>query len=151
MSIHSDIDETLCHLGAVQPPAGLEARIHRSLQHAPRSFSMAVVYAVSGGALAASVAISAVILHPGLFHPAATQNYGAGAPARIARPASGRFGAASDTHVPAEPVPVQPTPINQGRGRGRSTRTGLPPGALAPLPRGVAHGQPLAATGTAGR
>lgn len=49
MSIHSDIDETLRHLGTVQPPSGLEERIHRSLQHAPKSFSMTVVYAVSGG------------------------------------------------------------------------------------------------------
>jgi hypothetical protein len=150
MSIPSDIDETLRHLGSVQSPSGMEERIHRALQHAPRRFSMTVVYAVSGGALAASVAVSAMILHPGLFHPG-TQNYGAGAPARIASPAPRGFGSASAVHVPAEPIPVQPTPTNHGSGRARSSRANLPPGALAPLPRGVAHGQPLAATGATDR
>ena len=155
MSVHSEIEDTLRRLGGAEPPIGLERRIHRRLQTAPRRFSVSLIYAVSGGALAASVAASAVILNPTLHrlvfpHPATIQNLGSATTPRVIPVAPG-FGAASVVHVPAQPVPVQPTPINQGRGRSRSGRATLPSGSVAPLPRGVAHGQPLAPTGTGDR
>lgn len=142
MRIQSEIDETLGWLGSVEPRKGLEQRIQQRLgiPRRRRVFSrMRIVYV---GALAASVALSAVVVNPALrsmvFHPhGSAQNAPLNAP-RVVAPSVGGFGTASAVHVPVEPVPVQPTPLNQGRGRSRSGRAVLPDGTLAPLPRGVA-------------
>jgi hypothetical protein len=105
--------------------------------------------------LAASVALSAVVLNPALrnraFHHASAPSMPAANTPRVVAPVSGGFGTASAVHVPVEPVPVQPTPVNQGRGRSRSGRAVLPTGNLAPLPRGVAapHASPVVATDSA--
>jgi hypothetical protein len=153
MTIQSEIDETLRKLGGVEPPSGLERRVHLRLQNPPRRFSLAVTRTVAAGALAASVALSAAVLNPNLrnmllHHKADTQTVApVSAPnafPRVVAPSTGGFGAASAVHVPVEPVPVQPTPVNQGRGRSRSGRAVLPGGALAPLPRGVAPHAPTA-------
>jgi hypothetical protein len=153
MKIQSEIDETLRRLGGVEPPAGLEQRVHLRLQNEPRRFSLTVTRTVAAGALAASVALSAAVLNPNvrnmlLHHNAGTQTVvpvsAPGVFPRAVTPVVGGFGAASAVHVPAEPVPVQPTPVNQGRGRSRSGRAVLPSGALAPLPRGVAPHAPTA-------
>jgi hypothetical protein len=145
MSIDSEIDDTLRRLGSVEPPSGLERRINLRLQ-VPRnrfSFPVSMTRTVAACALAASVAISAVALNPALrnllfHHHASAQSTTVVNAPRMVAPASGGFGTASAVHVPAEPVPVQPTPLNQGRGRSRSGRAVLPAGNLAPLPRGVA-------------
>jgi hypothetical protein len=142
MSVHSEIDETLRRLGSVEPPSGLEKRINHRLENSRGGFSVSVTRMIASCALAASVALSAVVLNPALrnraFHHAAAPSVpGANAP-RIVAPVSGGFGTSSAVHVPVEPVPVQPTPLNQGRGRSRSGRAVLPNGSLAPLPRGVA-------------
>jgi hypothetical protein len=153
MSMHSEIDQALDRLGGVEPPAGMSERIQRRLQEqprvsAPRPFASRMRI-VSVSALAASVALSAVVLNPSVRHrilhpyasPAAPLQ-----PMRVVIPGSG-FGAAGAVHVPIEPVPVQPTPVGQGRGRARSGRAVLPSGNLAPLPRGVtARANPSGAT-----
>jgi hypothetical protein len=141
MSIKSEIDETLCRLGSAEPPSGLERRINRRLQIPRSRFSLTRIQAAC--ALAACVALSAVALNPAwrvlVFHThARVQSTRTIDPPRAATPALGGFGAASAVHVPDQPVPVQPTPVNQGRGRSRSGRAVLPNGTLAPLPRGVA-------------
>jgi hypothetical protein len=144
MSTPSEIDETLGLLGSAQPPPGFENRVKLRLQAPRRGFSLSITRfrIIAAGALAASVALSAAVLNPGLrsllFHHASAQNSPAANIHRIAVPPSGGFGTASAVRVPVEPVPVQPTPVNQGRGRSRSGRAVLPNGALAPLPRGVA-------------
>jgi hypothetical protein len=146
MNIKSEIDETLRRLGSAEPPSGLEKRINHRLQ-IPRSrfsltrFSLTRIQAAC--ALAACVALSAVALNPAwrglVFHNhARVQSTRTIDPPRVAAPAPGGFGAASAVHVPDQPVPVQPTPVNQGRGRSRSGRAVLPNGTLAPLPHGVA-------------
>jgi hypothetical protein len=143
MTVHSDIDDTLRQLGSVEPPSGLEGRVNLRLQGSRNRFSATVTRTIATGALAASVALSVVVLNPALrsraFHHrvAAAGTPAANAP-RVVSPVSGGFGTASAVHVPVEPVPVQPTPVNQGRGRSRSGRVVLPNGNLAPLPRGVA-------------
>jgi hypothetical protein len=144
MSIHSEIDDTLRRLGSVEPPSGLERRINLRLQAPPNRFSFSMGRTVAGFALAASVAVSAVALNPTLrslvfHHHASAQSTRAVTSPRA--PATGGFGTASAVRVPAEPVPVQATPVNQGRGRARSGRAVLPTGNLAPLPRGVAAPQ----------
>ncbi len=144
MSIQSEIDETLRRLGSAEPPSGLERRINRRLQIPRSRFSLTRIQAVC--ALAACVALSAIALNPVwrglLFHTHAhlqnAQSTRTIDPPRVTAPAQGGFGAASAVHVPDQPVPVQPTPVNQGRGRSRSGRAVLPNGTLAPLPRGVA-------------
>jgi hypothetical protein len=149
MTIQSEIDETLRRLGGVEPPSGLERRVHLRLQNQPRRFFLSVTRTIAAGALAASVALCAAVLNPNLrnmllHHNSATQTVAPmSAPNAFPRAvAPGGFGAASAVHVPAEPVPVQSTPVNQGRGRSRSGRAVLPSGALAPLPRGVAPHAP---------
>jgi hypothetical protein len=147
MTIQSEIDETLRRLGGVEPPSGLERRVHLRLQNLPRRLSLSVTRMVAAGALAASVALSAVVLNPNLrnmlmHHNSGTQTVAPMNAPRAVPPGPGGFGAASAVHVPVEPVPVQPTPVNQGRGRSRSGRAVLPSGALAPLPRGVAPHAP---------
>ncbi len=143
MSSQSEIDDTLSLLGGAEPPVGLESRIKLQLQTQRRTFfpRISMFRAVAGGALAASIALSAAVLNPALrnmmFHHGAAQNSPAANTPRVLLPPSGGFGAASAVHVPVEPVPVQPTPLNQGRGRSRSGRALLPNGASAPLPRGV--------------
>lgn len=142
MSFHSEIDETLRRLGSVEPPSGLERRVHLRLENPRKGFSISMIQAISACAVAAGVAFSAVALNPALrsrvyHHPAAQSVPVAGAP-RVVAPAAGGFGTASAVRVPVEPVPVQPTPVNQGRGRSRSGRAVLPNGAQTPLPRGVA-------------
>ncbi len=157
MSIHSEIDDTLRRLGSVEPPSGLERRINLRLQAPRNRFSFSMTRMVAACALAASVALSAVALNPGLrnlvfhHHTSARSTPVVNTP-RVVPPASGGFGTASAVHVPVEPVPVQPTPLNQGRGRSRSGRALLPNGNLAPLPRGVAapHAPPSAAPDTPG-
>jgi hypothetical protein len=141
MSIQSEIDETLRRLGSAEPPSGLGGRINRRLQIPPSRFFLTRVQAAC--ALAACIALSAIALNPAwrglVFHThARVQSTRTIDPPRVATPAPGGFGAASAVHVPDQPVPVQPTPLNQGRGRSRSGRAVLPNGTLAPLPRGVA-------------
>jgi hypothetical protein len=144
MSTHSEIDQTLLLLGSANPPSGLENRVKLRLQTPRRGFSLSIskFRTVAIGALAASIALSAAVLNPGLrnmvFHHAGGQSSPVVNTPRVAVPLSGGFGTASAVHVPVEPVPVQPTPVNQGRGRSRSGRAVLPNGAPAPLPRGVA-------------
>ncbi len=142
MSVHSEIDDTLRRLGSVEPPSGLERRVNLRLQNSRNRFSVRVTRTIATCALAASVALSAVVLNPALrnraFHHASTPSMPAANSLRVVAPVSGGFGTASAVHVPVEPVPVQPTPVNQGRGRSRSGRAVLPTGNLAPLPRGVA-------------
>ena len=149
MTIQSEIDETLRRLGSAEVPLGLERRVNLRLQLPRQRFSTTRIYAAF--ALAASVALSAVALNPGLrsmvFHPhsGAQSTRTVDAP-RLVAPAPGGFGTASAVHVPVQPVPVQPTPVNQGRGRSRSGRAVLPNRAPAPLPRGVATPNAAAAT-----
>jgi hypothetical protein len=142
MSVHSEIDDTLRRLGSVEPPSGLERRVNLRLQNSRRRFTVTVTRTIAACALAASVALSAVVLNPALRGRAFPHAAGPSVPAanapRVVSPVSGGFGTASAVHVPVEPVPVQPTPVNQGRGRSRSGRAVLPAGNLAPLPRGVA-------------
>ncbi len=146
MTLQSEIDETLHHLGNAEPPSGLERRVNLRLQSQRSRFSILTPRMLSACALAASVALSAVALNPALrnlvFHShSSAQSLPSPVSPRIIAPAAGGFGTASAVHVPEQPVPVQPIPVNQGRGRSRSgssARAVLPPGALAPLPRGVA-------------
>lgn len=142
MSVHSEIDETLRRLGTAEPPPGLERRVNLRLQDSRRGFSVTVTRMIASCALAASVALSAVVLNPALryraFHHGAAPSVSGSSAPRVVPPVSGGFGTSSAVHVPVEPVPVQPTPVNQGRGRSRSGRAVLPNGNLAPLPRGVA-------------
>lgn len=151
MSVHSEIDDTLRRLGSVEPPSGLERRVNLRLQNSRDRFPTRVTRTIATCALAASVALSAVVLNPALrsrvFHHASAPSMPAGNTPRVVAPVSGGFGTASAVHVPVEPVPVQPTPVNQGRGRSRSGRAVLPTGNLAPLPRGVAapHATPAVA------
>jgi hypothetical protein len=160
MNVQSEIDDTLRRLGSVEPPSGLEGRINQRLQvsrnasrdAARNRFSARMTRTIAGCALAASVALSAVVLNPALrsrvfHHHTSAQSAPPVNTPRIVPPASGGFGTASAVHVPVEPVPVQPTPVNQGRGRSRTGRAVLPSGNLAPLPRGVAapHAPPAVA------
>ena len=156
MNVHSEIDDTLRRLGSVDPPSGLEARINQRLQvsrNASRNrFSASMTRTIAACALAASVALSAVVLNPALrsrlfHHHTSAQSAPPVNTPRMVAPASGGFGTASAVHVPVEPVPVQATPVNQGRGRSRTGRAVLPTGNLAPLPRGVAapHAPPAVA------
>jgi hypothetical protein len=142
MTTHSEIDEALQRLGSAEPPAGLARRIELRLQAPHRNFFLSVPQAIAAGALAASVAVSAVVFQPALrrmvlpHHTSAQTNPLVQAP-RVA-PGTGGFGTAGVAHVPVTPVPVEPTPVNHGRGRSRSGRTELPSGSQTPLPRGVA-------------
>jgi hypothetical protein len=140
MSMEPEIDKTLGWLGSVEPPPGLEQRVHQRLQSSRSRPFFSRTRAISMGALAASIALSAVLVNPSLrsmaFHHGSTASTPLVAP-RVALPAAGGFGTASAVHVPTEPVQVQPTPINQGRGRSRG-RAVLPGRNAAPLPRGVA-------------
>jgi len=156
MNVHSEIDDTLRRLGSVDPPSGLEARINQRLQvsrNASRNrFSASMTRTIAACALAASVALSAVVLNPALrsrlfHHHTSAQSAPPVNIPRMVPPASGGFGTASAVHVPVEPVPVPATPVNQGRGRSRTGRAVLPTGNLAPLPRGVAapHAPPAVA------
>ena len=144
MNIQSEIDETLRRLGSVEPPSGLAGRVNRRLQNpSPRySFSLVKTRIIAACALAASVGLSAVALNPGLrnmvfHHHTSAQSTAPASMPRVVPPAAGGFGTASSMHVPAEPVPVQPAPVTQGRGRSRSGRAMLPNGSQTPLPRGV--------------
>jgi hypothetical protein len=144
MNIQSEIDDTLRRLGSVEPPSGLIGRVNRRLQNQPRRFSLSILNTriIAASALAASVGLSAVALNPGLrnmvfHHHTSAQSTPPANTLRVAPPATGGFGTASSMHVPAEPVPVQPSPVNQGRGRSRSGRAVLPNGSQLPLPRGV--------------
>lgn len=148
MSVHSEIDDTLRRLGSVEPPPGLERRLNLRLQNARNRFSARMTRTIATCGLAASVALSAVVLNPGLrsraFHHGSSAGMSPANTPRVLAPVPGGFGTASAVHVPVEPVPVQPTPVNQGRGRSRSGRAVLPNGNVAPLPRGVAapHASP---------
>jgi hypothetical protein len=142
MNIQSEIDDTLRRLGSVEPPSGLAKRVNQRLQNRRARFSFSIVNTIAAGALAASVGLSAVALSPGLrnllfHHHASAQSAPPVNTPRPVPPAAGGFGTASSIHVPAEPVPVQPSPVNQGRGRSRSGRAVLPNGSQTPLPRGV--------------
>jgi hypothetical protein len=144
MNMQSEIDDTLRRLGSVEPPSGLAKRVNLRLQNPRARFSFSIVRTrmIAACALAASVGLSAVALNPGLrnmvfhHHTSAQSTPPANTP-RVVPPAAGGFGTASSIHVPAEPVPVQPSPMNQGRGRSRSGRAVLPNGSQTPLPRGV--------------
>jgi hypothetical protein len=140
MNRKPEFDETLGLLGSVEPPAGLEQRIQQRLRMEPRRPFFSRIRIISSSALAASVALSAAVLNPRVrqlvLHPASAQTEPFRGP-QVVAPAAGGFGSASAMHVPVEPVVVQPTPVTQGRGRGRSGRAVLPNGSVAPLPRGV--------------
>ena len=148
LDISSQIDQALERVGSVDVPAGLEARVQQHLQGQGPRFSLSVMRYVSAGALAASVAVSALLFNPTVrtmvfpAHPLPATPVGSGVIAPVnppmSGPATGGFGTSSAVHVPSQPVPVQPTPLSQGRGHSRSGRALLPNGALAPLPRGVA-------------
>jgi hypothetical protein len=140
MNSHSEIDETLARLGGVEPPAGLARRVELRLDTAPSRSWITLPRAIAACGVAASVAASAVVLDPGLRHSFMPHHNSAQtaplvAPARVA---PNNFGAAADKYVPVTPVPVQPTPLNHGRGRSRSGRMELPAGSQTALPRGVA-------------
>ncbi len=70
MNVHSEIDDTLRRLGSVEPPSGLERRVNQRLQasqNASRNrFSASMTRTIAACALAASVALSAVVLNPAL-------------------------------------------------------------------------------------
>jgi hypothetical protein len=153
MSRKPEIDETLDWLGSVEAPPGMEARIQKRLGERPQITRTGAFFSrtrtIAAVALAASVALCALMLNPALrnlvLHRGNTQTAPL-SPPQIAPPVTGGFGTASAVHVPEEPVQVQPTPVNQGRGRSRSGRAVLPNGNLAPLPRGVAAPPTPAAT-----
>jgi hypothetical protein len=142
MTIQSEIDDTLRRLGGVEPPSGLAKRVNLRLKNRRPRFSFSIVNTVAAGALAAGVGLSAIALSPGLrslvfhHHASAQSTLPVNTP-RAVPAATGGFGTASSIHVPAEPVPLQPSPVNQGRGRSRSGRAVLPNGSQTPLPRGV--------------
>ena len=142
MNTHSDIDETLARLGNAEPPAGLVRRVEQRLDAPPRRFWLTLPRAIAACAVAASVAASALVFDPALRnfllpHHSSGQTVQQTEPPRVA-PSQGGFGAARTMVVPATPVPVQPSPVNHGRGHSRTGRTELPPGSQTALPRGVA-------------
>lgn len=142
MNTHSEIDATLRRLGSAEPPPGLARRIEQRLQLPRRGWFLSVPQAIAACAVAASVAVSAVVFQPALRrlvlpHPSSAQSVPLVETPRVA-PVTGRFGTASAVHVPAAPVPLQPTPETHERGHGRQARSVLPPGSQTPLPRGVA-------------
>jgi hypothetical protein len=149
MNTHSEIDEVLARLGSVEPPAGLARRVEQRLE-APRQHSwlpasfrswFTLPRAMAACAVAASVAASALIFDPALRnfllpHHGSAQTVQQAEPPRVA-PSQGNFGSASKILVPADPVPVPPSPVNHGRGHARSGRMELPSGSQTALPRGV--------------
>lgn len=138
MKTQSEIDATLRLLGSAQPPSGLERRVLGRLD--ARRGGGTTLHFVSAAAIAASVALVAAGLTPSIrelaFHGTVTAPR-ALAPRAVPHPAGG-FGAASAVHLPAAPIPVQPTPVSQGRGRARSDREWTPGSARVRLPHGVA-------------
>lgn len=141
MKSESQIDKTLHLVGTAPPPSGLENRVDARVRAARRR-SFRAIHSIAIAAIAASVAGATIALTPGLRELALQDLHlhrRAVAPAlpALARPAGG-FGAASAVHVPVTPVPVEPTPVTQGRGHSRSGRVVLPNGTRAPLPHGVA-------------
>jgi hypothetical protein len=145
MSMKSDIDEALSWLGSIEPPAGLEQRVQARLQISQRRWFVSRTRTVSLCALAASIAVSAVVVNPAWRSAAFHHDAKSLQAPRVATPSAG-FGTASAVHIPMEPVPVQPTPVNQGRGRSRSGRAVLTNGGAAPLPRGVTAPEGAAAS-----
>jgi hypothetical protein len=132
------IDSTLRLIGTAQPPPGLERRVISRLEGsltAQRGGGTSIHF-VSAAALAASVVFAAAALAPSLRESALHPGSSVAPAPRAAAHSTGSFGAASAVHLPASPVPVQPTPVNQGRGRARSDRA-LSPGAVR-MPHGVA-------------
>ena len=97
MNIHSEIDDTLRRLGSVEPPSDLEKRVNLRLQTPRNRFSFPPVRTMAACALAASVALSAVVLNPALrslvfhHHPTAQS-----APPAIHRARSSRHRRASE-------------------------------------------------------
>ena len=90
MSVHSEIDDTLRRLGSVEPPSGLERRVNLRLQNSRRRFSVTVTRTIAACALAASVALSAVVLNPALrsraFHHASAPSMPAANTPRVVVP-----------------------------------------------------------------
>jgi hypothetical protein len=141
MKSESQIDKTLRLIGNAEPPLGLEDRIDARVRAARRR-SLRIITSVSIAAVAASVAVGTMALSPGLRELTLQELHLhrrviAPAMPALAHPVSG-FGAASAVHVPAAPMPVEPTPVTQGRGHSRSGRGVLPNGTRTPLPHGVA-------------
>jgi hypothetical protein len=133
------IDSTLRLIGTAQPPPGLERRVISRLeegQAAAQRGGSTTIHFVSAAAIAASVVFAAAAFAPSLREFALHQDSTAIPAPRGVTHSTGNFGAASAVHLPVSPVQVQPTPVNQGRGRARSDRT-LSPGA-ARMPHGVA-------------
>ncbi len=141
MKTQSQIDDALSLIGNAQPPSGLERRVLSRL-YAPRRGATAIHF-VSAAAIAASMAITAVTLAPALrdlrgeFAAGPASAVPSLVPRATARP-KGDFGAASAVHLPTAPVKVQPSPVNQGRGHARSTRTIAAGSPRARMPHGVA-------------
>jgi hypothetical protein len=145
MSTHSEIDEVLARLGNVEPPAGMVRRVEQRLDAGPqRSWFpswLTLPRAIAACAVAASVAASALVFDPALRnfllpHHSSAQTVQQAAPPRVA-PSQGNFGSAGKMLVPADPVPVPPSPVSHGRGHSRSGRMELPSGSQTALPRGV--------------
>jgi hypothetical protein len=142
MKSESQIDKTLHLVGNAPPPSGLDKRVDARLRAARRPSFRAIRSISIVAAVAASIAGATIALTPGLRELALQDLHlhrRAVAPAlpALVRPAGG-FGAASAVHVPVTAVPVEPTPVTQGRGHSRSGRVLLPNGTRAPLPHGVA-------------
>jgi hypothetical protein len=89
-------------------------------------------------AIAASIAVGAVTLVPGLKQLTLRDNGAHPSFPRTMTHPAGAFGGVSAAHIPAAPVPVQPVPVNQGRGHSRSAQVALTSADRKPLPRGVA-------------
>ena len=150
MTPESEIDEVLRRLGGVELPPGLEQRVSLRLRRQRSTGSIRILQTLAASALAASVTLMAVSLSPALrnrvfHHHTSSQSLGAPVtPREIAPTAPGGFGAASAVHLPAGPVAVPPTPVNQGRGHSRSgvARSAAPPPSHTPDAAASSAGSP---------
>lgn len=152
MTPESEIDEVLRRLGGVEPSAGLEQRVSLRLRRQRSTGSIRILQTLAASALAASVTLMAVSLSPALrnrvfHHHTSSQSLGGPVtPREIAPAAPGGFGAAGAVHLPAGPVAVPPTPVNQGRGHSRSgvavRSTSAPPHNPTPDAAASASGSP---------
>jgi hypothetical protein len=121
----TEIDATLHSLGGVQPPSGLERRVHARLE-TPRRRPR--IHFASAATLAAGIAFSTFALSPALRESVLRVRPGS-SPSLLSQPAAGLiahpagdFGAAAAVRVPTTPIPVAPTPAGQGRGHARSNQ-----------------------------
>ena len=143
MKTQTQIDDALRILGSAQPPSGLEQRVLGRLN--VRRGGATTIHFISAAAIAASIAVAAGLVPS--FRGLTRGGSSLAAPAylgrRVAAHPDGAFGAASAVHLPTAPVPVQPTPVSQGRGRARSERE-MQGGTPVRVPHGVAVPRGLA-------